>query len=255
MGRELCAREPVFAEAFERCAAAFAAEGVDLLAAPEGLERVELVQPLVFTIQVALAALLASWGVQPDAVIGHSMGEAAAAVVARALDLADAARVVAVRSRLLARIAGRGAMGLVELSGAETEAALAGRPGLAVAAFNGARQTVVAGEPAELADLLAELESRGVFCRLVRVDVASHSPQVEPLLGELVRRAREGHAASGRYTSAFMVTVFAGLEDGWLRPDSPARKRLAQLGVERLILLVAPPFDPGEIRAAGRLLA
>ena len=75
-----------------------------------------------------------------------------------------------------------------------------------------------------------------------------------PKLGDLVRRARDGHAASGRDASPFIVTVFAGLEDGWLRPDSPARRRLAQSGVERLILLVAPPFDVGEIRAAGRLL-
>jgi alkanesulfonate monooxygenase SsuD/methylene tetrahydromethanopterin reductase-like flavin-dependent oxidoreductase (luciferase family) len=76
-----------------------------------------------------------------------------------------------------------------------------------------------------------------------------------PKLGDLVRRAREEHAASDRPASPFSVTVFAGLEDGWLRPDSPARKRLEQVGVERLILLVAPPFDAGEIRAAGRLLA
>jgi alkanesulfonate monooxygenase SsuD/methylene tetrahydromethanopterin reductase-like flavin-dependent oxidoreductase (luciferase family) len=75
-----------------------------------------------------------------------------------------------------------------------------------------------------------------------------------PQLGGLVRRAREEHAASGRDPSRFVVTVFAGLEDGWLRPDSPARQRLEQAGVERLILLVAPPFDAGEIRAAGRLL-
>ena len=76
-----------------------------------------------------------------------------------------------------------------------------------------------------------------------------------PKLGDLVRRAQEGHAASGRDASPFIVTVFAGLENGWLRPDSPARARLAQLGVERLILLVAPPFDADEIRAAGRLLS
>ena len=76
-----------------------------------------------------------------------------------------------------------------------------------------------------------------------------------PRLGDLVRHAREAHAASGRAASRFIVTVFAGLEKGWLRPDSPARQRLTDVGVERLILLVAPPFDAGEIRAAGRLLA
>jgi alkanesulfonate monooxygenase SsuD/methylene tetrahydromethanopterin reductase-like flavin-dependent oxidoreductase (luciferase family) len=78
---------------------------------------------------------------------------------------------------------------------------------------------------------------------------------LHPKLGDLLRRARDEHAASGRDALGFIATVFAGLERGWLRPDSPARQRLAQLGVERLILLVAPPFDAGEIGAAGRLLA
>jgi alkanesulfonate monooxygenase SsuD/methylene tetrahydromethanopterin reductase-like flavin-dependent oxidoreductase (luciferase family) len=77
---------------------------------------------------------------------------------------------------------------------------------------------------------------------------------LHPKLGDLLRRARDEHAASGRDASRFIATVFAGLDDGWLRADSPARHRLAQSGVERLILLVAPPFDGAEIRAAGRLL-
>jgi alkanesulfonate monooxygenase SsuD/methylene tetrahydromethanopterin reductase-like flavin-dependent oxidoreductase (luciferase family) len=75
-----------------------------------------------------------------------------------------------------------------------------------------------------------------------------------PRFGDLVGRAREEHAAAGRAPAPFIVTAFAGLEEGWLRPDSRARQRLAQTGVERLILLVAPPFDADEIRAAGRLL-
>jgi alkanesulfonate monooxygenase SsuD/methylene tetrahydromethanopterin reductase-like flavin-dependent oxidoreductase (luciferase family) len=75
-----------------------------------------------------------------------------------------------------------------------------------------------------------------------------------PKLADLVRRAREEHAAAGRDAARFMVTVFGGLEEGWLRPDSRARQRLEQAGVERLILLVAPPFDAAEIGAAGRLL-
>jgi alkanesulfonate monooxygenase SsuD/methylene tetrahydromethanopterin reductase-like flavin-dependent oxidoreductase (luciferase family) len=76
-----------------------------------------------------------------------------------------------------------------------------------------------------------------------------------PQLADLVRRARDEHAARGRAASRFIVTVFAGLEESWLRPDSRARQRVEQAGVERLILLVAPPFDAAEIRAAGRLLA
>jgi alkanesulfonate monooxygenase SsuD/methylene tetrahydromethanopterin reductase-like flavin-dependent oxidoreductase (luciferase family) len=76
-----------------------------------------------------------------------------------------------------------------------------------------------------------------------------------PRLAELVGRAREEHAASGRDPAAFIVTVFAGLEMPWLRADSAARQRLDRLGVDRLILLVSPPFDPGAIRQAGGMLS
>jgi alkanesulfonate monooxygenase SsuD/methylene tetrahydromethanopterin reductase-like flavin-dependent oxidoreductase (luciferase family) len=75
-----------------------------------------------------------------------------------------------------------------------------------------------------------------------------------PQLDELVRVAREEHAAAGRDASRFIMTVFAGMGDRWLRPDSRARESLDRLGVHRLILLVEPPFDPGKIRTAGRML-
>jgi alkanesulfonate monooxygenase SsuD/methylene tetrahydromethanopterin reductase-like flavin-dependent oxidoreductase (luciferase family) len=75
-----------------------------------------------------------------------------------------------------------------------------------------------------------------------------------PQLADLVRRAREEHTASGRDASRFLVTVFAGLDKAWLKADSRARQRLEGIGVHRLILLVPPPFDAGEIREAGRLL-
>jgi len=78
---------------------------------------------------------------------------------------------------------------------------------------------------------------------------------MHPRLADLVRRARDEHAAAGRDPSRFIVTVFAGLDEPWLRPDSRARQTLERAGVERLILLVEPPFDPGEIRQAGRVLA
>jgi alkanesulfonate monooxygenase SsuD/methylene tetrahydromethanopterin reductase-like flavin-dependent oxidoreductase (luciferase family) len=78
---------------------------------------------------------------------------------------------------------------------------------------------------------------------------------LHPRLADLVRRAREAHTASGRRGSAFVVTVFAGLETAWLRADSRARQRLEQVGVDRLILLLSPPFDAGDIRQAGRLLS
>jgi hypothetical protein len=77
---------------------------------------------------------------------------------------------------------------------------------------------------------------------------------MHPQLADLATRARDEHAASGRDPAKFIMTVFAGLDERWLGPDSRGRQRLEQIGVERLILLIGPPFDVGEIRGAGRLL-
>lgn len=202
MGRTLFAEEPAFRAALEACDEAIAAEAgfsviEELAAGPAGeageagepharFSEVMVIQPVLFAIEVALAALWRSWGVSPDAVVGHSMGEVAAAHVAGILDLADAARVICRRSRLMQRVAGRGAMGLVELTWQEAEAAIAGYGDrLSVAASNGPRSTVISGEPAALEEALAALAARGGFGRRVKVDVASHSAQVDPLLDEL----------------------------------------------------------------------
>ncbi|HEX8107723.1 MAG TPA: acyltransferase domain-containing protein, partial [Kofleriaceae bacterium] len=189
MAQDLLAREPVFAEAIAACEAALRPH-VDwslreLLAAspaPPLLERIDVIQPALFSLQVALAALWRSFGIVPQAVVGHSMGEIAAAHVAGALSLSDAARIIARRSRLMRTISGRGAMAVLELPLADAERALAGREDrLAIAASNGPTTTVVSGDPAALAELLDELGQREVFCRPVKVDVASHSPQVDVL--------------------------------------------------------------------------
>ncbi len=146
------------------------------------LRRIDIIQPALFGIQVSLAALWTWWGVAPDAVVGHSMGEVAAACIAGLLTLEDAARVICERSRLLRTRSGRGAMALVDLTAAETEECLAGyERSLSVAVSNSPRSTVISGDPAALDEVMAGLERRGVFCRRVRVDVASHSPQVDEL--------------------------------------------------------------------------
>ena len=143
-------------------------------------------QPVLFSIQVALAALWRSWGVEPDAVVGHSMGEIAAAHVAGALSLEDAARIICRRSALLRRTSGRGAMAVVELSLDDARTALTGREDrLSIAVSNSPRSTVISGDPQALDDLLASLEAREVFCRRIKVDVASHSPQMDPLRADL----------------------------------------------------------------------
>ncbi|HEX2686279.1 MAG TPA: type I polyketide synthase, partial [Kofleriaceae bacterium] len=220
MAQDLLAREPAFADAIAACEAALRPYlGWSLrpvLAAqpaPAMLDQIDVIQPALFSVQVALAALWRSFGIAPQAVVGHSMGEIAAAYVAGALSLDDAARIVAQRSRLLRTISGRGAMAVLELPLADAQHALAGRQDrLAIAASNGPTTTVVSGDPAALAALQVELAEREVFCRPIKVDVASHSPQVDALRPEL-------HAALARLSPRsaaipFHSTVTGALVDG-----------------------------------------
>lgn len=193
MGRELLQCAPVFAAAIDDCEAELRGL-VDwslrdvLVGATDELERVEVIQPTLAAFQIALARQLDAWGIRPAAVVGHSMGEVAAAHVAGALSLTDAMRVITLRSRLLAEIAGQGAMALVDLEEAELRGRLRNSDGrVSLAAINGPRSTVVSGDPAAVDALLEQLGIEGVFCRRVKVDVASHSAQTEPLLPRLRR--------------------------------------------------------------------
>jgi acyl transferase domain-containing protein/NADP-dependent 3-hydroxy acid dehydrogenase YdfG/acyl carrier protein len=196
MARSLLATSPVFRDELEACARALTPH-VDwsvmaVLRGDEGaasLERVDVVQPALFAVMVALAALWRSMGVTPDAVVGHSQGEIAAACVAGALSRDDAATVVALRSRALTRLAGAGAMASVELGSGELEQHLA-RFGdrLSIAAVNSATSTVVSGARDAVDALVRELTARQVLARAVRVDYAAHSSQVEAVRDELVSR-------------------------------------------------------------------
>lgn len=192
MGQQLQAEEPVFRDALAACDRAIRAyRGRSVLAelADHGnseLTDIGRIQPAIFAVQVALAALWRSWGVEPTAVVGHSMGEVAAAHVAGALSLEDAARVIWARARMLQRVRGRGAMMVAELTMAEAQELIAGREGqVAIAASNSLRSTVLSGDRTVLADLVAVLEQRDRFCRWIDVDAASHSPQVTALATEL----------------------------------------------------------------------
>ncbi len=191
MGRSLLVSAPAFAGQIAALEPLFVEIAgwslIDLLEGRGGLlDRVDRIQPAIFAMQVGLAAQYAAWGIQPDAVIGHSMGEVAAAVVAGALDLRDGLRVICVRSQLARDLAPPGAMAVVELPPEALQAALAGFDGrLAVAARNGPTTHIVAGEPAAMDLLGAQLEAAEVFFRRVEVDYASHSPQMDPLLGAL----------------------------------------------------------------------
>ncbi|MFC9653406.1 type I polyketide synthase, partial [Streptomyces sp. NPDC056937] len=195
MGAGLLAESPVFARRIAECATALG-EFVDwsledvLRGAPDApsLERVDVVQPASFAVMVSLAALWRSYGVEPAAVVGHSQGEIAAAVVAGALSLEDGARVVALRSQAIGRtLAGHGGMMSVPLPADEVDGRLeAWRGRVSVAAVNGPRSVVVSGEPGALDELSAELTAEDVRVRRVAVDYASHSAQVEDLRDALL---------------------------------------------------------------------
>ncbi|MFE7558116.1 type I polyketide synthase [Kitasatospora sp. NPDC057500] len=149
------------------------------------LDRVDVVQPVLFAVMVALAAHWRGTGITPDAVVGHSQGEIAAACVAGALSLDDAALVVALRSRALLKLAGRGGMVSVAASAERTTRLLPAGAGACVAAVNGPDAVVVAGEPQELAALLAACDREGVRAKAIPVDYAAHSAQVAGIEDEL----------------------------------------------------------------------
>jgi phthiocerol/phenolphthiocerol synthesis type-I polyketide synthase A len=189
MGRRLLAEDPAFAAAVQKLDPQLAAEcdGLSLydhLASGTGLDRLETAQPLLFGVQLALAELWRSYGVEPSAVIGHSMGEVAAAVCAGALDVSDGARVIAVRARLLSGLRG-GAMAVVDLDDAELDLLARDFPDVHVAVHSSPRQKVVTGEEAAVARLVGRLTERGRAARAMRVVGAGHSPQVDALLPEL----------------------------------------------------------------------
>ncbi|HEY7951596.1 MAG TPA: beta-ketoacyl synthase N-terminal-like domain-containing protein, partial [Solirubrobacteraceae bacterium] len=194
MALELLDSSPLFAQHMQACEEALAPfvnwSLLDVLRGKRrapALERVDVVQPALFAVMVSLAGLWRGCGVHPDVLVGHSQGEIAAAFVAGGLSLQDAARVVALRSQALAKLAGRGGMASVSL-GVEQVAGRLRRWGdrLALAAVNGPTSVAVSGDEEALEELLAECLADGVRARRIPVDYASHSPQVEAIREELL---------------------------------------------------------------------
>ncbi|MCC6806944.1 MAG: SDR family NAD(P)-dependent oxidoreductase, partial [Deltaproteobacteria bacterium] len=169
------------------------------------LGRIERVQPMLFAMSIGLAAQWQQQGLTFDAVVGTSMGEVAAAVISGSLPLAAGVRVIGYRSLLMSRLGGRGAMLSVLGSPATVEELLAVRPSLSVAAYNGPASTVVAGGREAIAEFRLEAERRGLQCRMVRVDAASHCSEVDPILDEL----EDGLGSLGEpvATQSFVSTV------------------------------------------------
>jgi acyl transferase domain-containing protein/NADPH:quinone reductase-like Zn-dependent oxidoreductase/acyl carrier protein len=194
MGRELAVLEPVFREALIETDAIFRRHApwslLEELAAPEDRSRLvetEIAQPAIFAIQVALAALWRSWGVEPDAVVGHSIGELAALHVAGVLSLDEAARIVRHRALAMQRATGLGAMASVSLDLGAAEALVrAFGTDLSVAAVNSPQGIVLSGRKDALAAALAELDRRGVSHRPLPVNYAFHSAQMHDIAREFV---------------------------------------------------------------------
>ncbi|MFD0661102.1 type I polyketide synthase [Thermocatellispora tengchongensis] len=191
MGRELMAASPVFRRRMLECADALGPHVgwslPEVLGDADALARIDVVQPVLWAVMVSLAEVWRSYGVEPAAVVGHSQGEIAAACVAGALSTSEAARLIALRSRVLAEeAAGTGAMISLSLPLAEAERwAVRYGDALSVAVVNGPASVVLAGETEVVHRLHAELTAEGVWARLVNVDIASHSPLIEPAAARL----------------------------------------------------------------------
>ncbi|GAA2525364.1 hypothetical protein GCM10010434_086700 [Winogradskya humida] len=193
MAAHLLDTEPVFAERLTECAAALSPyvdwSLPDVLrgTSQAGLDRLDVLQPVLWAMLVSLAELWRANGVEPAAVVGHSQGEVAAACVAGALSLQDGAKVIALRSRALLAVVSAGGMLSVMVSEAEAETMIAAWPGrLSIGALNGPRSVVVVGDHAALGELLTGCESAGVRARRVPMGIVSHSAHVDGIEDEIL---------------------------------------------------------------------
>ena len=220
MAQDLLRDNPAFRASFTLCDRAIAAETgwslIERLESPQAsrfLTGIDFIQPALFAMSVALAAVWRSAGVTPGAVVGHSMGEIAAAHLAGILTLEDAAKIICRRSRLMRSLSGSGAMASVELPAPELARWIEPFAGkLSIAAENSPDTTVVSGESEALDQLLEWLELKEVFCRRIKVDVASHSLLVDPILPALADELTSIRPQAG--TLPFFSTVQGAITPG-----------------------------------------
>ncbi|OBF79734.1 polyketide synthase, partial [Mycobacterium sp. 852002-51163_SCH5372311] len=249
MGADLLATEPVFAATVAQIEPLIAQESgfsvAEAMSAAETVSGIDRIHPTLFSMQVALAATMKAYGVHPGAVIGHSVGETAAAVVAGALSLEDGVRVVCRRSRLMSTIAGAGAMASVELPAKQVLSELVSRrvDDVVVSVVASPQSTVIGGAAQAVRELVESWQQRDVMAREIATDLAAHSPEVDAILDELTDSIGEirpmtpqvpFYSATGfdpreeplcdawywsenlRNTVRFAAAVRAALEDGYL---------------------------------------
>ncbi|CDO87836.1 polyketide synthase [Mycobacterium triplex] len=185
MGRRLLADEPAFAAALADLEPVFVEQAGfslhDVIAGGTELVGIERIQLGLIGMQLALTALWRSYGITPDLVIGHSMGEVAAAVVCGALTPAEGLRVTATRSRLMAPLSGQGTMAMLELDAAATEQLIADYPQVTLGIYASPRQTVISGPTGQIEELIAQVRARGQFASKVNIEVAPHNPAMDAL--------------------------------------------------------------------------
>ncbi|ABL04457.1 phenolpthiocerol synthesis type-I polyketide synthase PpsB [Mycobacterium ulcerans Agy99] len=221
MGRQLLADEPAFAAAVAELEPVFLAEAGfslhDVLANGTELVGIEQIQLGLIGMQLTLTELWRSYGIQPDLVIGHSMGEVAAAVVAGALTPAEGLRVTAVRSRLMAPLSGQGGMALLGLDASQTEALIADYPQVTLGIYNSPRQTVISGPTDQIDELITVVRARDRFATRVNIEVAPHNPAMDALQPQM--RSELADLAPRTPTIPIISTTYADL--GAARESGP----------------------------------
>ncbi len=266
MGRELIACEPVFRAAVERCDKLLRREGSWSLLEELGrdelssrLDETAVAQPAIFSIQVALASLWESWGIRPHAVVGHSVGEVAAAYLAGALGLEDAVKVIFHRGRCMDFAAARGKMLAVGLTPAEAAGLLKGREKeVSVAAINSPSGVTLSGEPDVLHEIAQELASQEVFHRFLKVNYAFHSPLMDPMRPELLEALKDitpGAPSLEMISTVTGAAVTAGELDAeywWQNVRQPVRfasaiETLLDEGADTFVELSPHPVLAGNI--------